>query len=73
MGLLLFSSTCIVGFFDLFLVFLDLIEIRFGCKIFFEIDLVAGFQFGACHILVWVLGLFLRFGKNIKNKFLFSY
>ena len=56
LGLLLFSLTCIVGFFDLFLVFLDLIEIRFGCWIFFffENDLVAGFRFGVCHILVWV-------------------
>ena len=33
LGLLLFSSTCTVGFFNLFLVFLDLIEIRFGCWI----------------------------------------
>ena len=68
LGLLLFSSTSTVGFFDLFLVFLDLIEIRFGCWIFFfffENDLVAGFRFGVCHILVWVLGLFLGFGKNL--------
>ena len=47
-------------YFIYFFVFLDLMEIRFGCWIWIwslpEIGLV--------------VGLFLRFGKNLKNMFL---
>ena len=46
----------LVGLLDLFLVFLALMEIGFGCS-----------------ILVWLLGLFLGFGKNMKSKLLCSY
>ena len=44
---LVLGSTCTLGFFNLFLVFMDLMEIRFGCWIwiwsFLKIGLVAGF------------------------------
>ena len=44
---LVLGSTCTIGFFNLFLVFMDLMEIRFGCWIWIwgvpKIGLVGGF------------------------------